>query len=164
MQACRKWVDALPGVLWSYSTTPCFTTGETPFNLAFGADAVILAEAGLITFRIQHYEQENNNNLLRANLDLIYEVREDARSRFERYKQRIVSAYNRRVRRREFQVEDLVLWQAGALAPIGKLASNWEGPYEITRIIKFGAYELEDIDGRRLSRPWNASNLMKFYS
>ncbi|KAK4386044.1 hypothetical protein Sango_2475000 [Sesamum angolense] len=111
-------------------------------------EPVIPAEAELETFRIQHYEQKNNNNLLRANLDLIDKVREDARTCLERYKQRIVNAYNQRVRKREFQVGDLVLRQAGALRPVGKLAPNWVGPYKITQIIKFGVYELEDIYGR----------------
>ncbi|KAL0453842.1 UNVERIFIED_CONTAM: hypothetical protein Slati_1362300, partial [Sesamum latifolium] len=73
----------------------------------------------------------------------------------ERYKQKIVTAYNRRVRKREFQAGDLVLRRAGALGPVGKLSPNWEGPNKTSWIIKFGVYELEDVDGRRLSRPWN---------
>ncbi|KAL0411925.1 UNVERIFIED_CONTAM: hypothetical protein Slati_3782200 [Sesamum latifolium] len=120
--------------------------------------------ARVTKMKIQHYEQENNGNLLRANLDLVDEIREDARTHLERYKQRIVNAYNCRVRKREFQVGDLVLRRVGALGPVGKLAPNWEGPYKITQIIKFGAYELEDIDGRKLSKTWNACSLRKFYS
>ncbi|KAL0444527.1 UNVERIFIED_CONTAM: Ribonuclease HI [Sesamum latifolium] len=73
-QAGGQWVDALPRVLWAYRTTPRSTTGETPFNLVYGSEAVIPGEADLETFGIQHYEQENNDNLLRANLDLIDEV------------------------------------------------------------------------------------------
>ncbi|KAL0434832.1 UNVERIFIED_CONTAM: Retrovirus-related Pol polyprotein from transposon.6 [Sesamum radiatum] len=52
IQAGGKWVDSLPGVLWAYRTTPCSTTGETPFRIR----AVIPTEAGSETFRIQHYE------------------------------------------------------------------------------------------------------------
>ncbi|KAL0345909.1 UNVERIFIED_CONTAM: hypothetical protein Sradi_4422200 [Sesamum radiatum] len=63
-------------------------------EIVYGSKAIIPAEAELETLKIQHYEQENNNNLLRASLDLTDEVREDARTRLERYKQRIVSAYN----------------------------------------------------------------------
>ncbi|KAK4380959.1 hypothetical protein Sango_3014500 [Sesamum angolense] len=73
-QAGGQWVDALPRVLWSYRTTPHSTTGETPFNLVYGFEVVIPAEAELETFRIHHYEQENNDSLLRANLDLIEKV------------------------------------------------------------------------------------------
>ncbi|KAL0402448.1 UNVERIFIED_CONTAM: Gag-Pol polyprotein [Sesamum latifolium] len=73
-----QWVDALPGVLWSYRTTSRSNRGETLFNLVYGADVVIPVEAGPETFRIQHYEPENNDCLMRASLDLIEEVRENA--------------------------------------------------------------------------------------
>ncbi|KAK0590214.1 hypothetical protein LWI29_024031 [Acer saccharum] len=38
------WVDKLPEVLWAYRTTVRSSTGETPFALAFGTEAVILAK------------------------------------------------------------------------------------------------------------------------
>ncbi|XP_073138373.1 uncharacterized protein [Henckelia pumila] len=41
-----KWVDELPSVLWAYRTTPRSSTGESPFNLAYGAEAVAPAEIG----------------------------------------------------------------------------------------------------------------------
>ncbi|KAL0367042.1 UNVERIFIED_CONTAM: Ribonuclease HI [Sesamum radiatum] len=100
----------------------CFTSIAHP--QATRAEAVIPAEAGLETFRIQHYEQENNYHLMKANLDLIEEVRENAQVHMERYKQKIVTAYNGRVRRREFQVGDLVLQRVSALEPVGKLSPN----------------------------------------
>ncbi|KAL0342572.1 UNVERIFIED_CONTAM: hypothetical protein Scaly_1919800 [Sesamum calycinum] len=81
-----QWVVALPGVLWSYRTTPCSTIRETPFNLVYGSEAIIPAKAELETLRIQHYEKENNDNLFQTNLDLIDKVREDARARIKRYK------------------------------------------------------------------------------
>ncbi|RVW58468.1 Transposon Ty3-I Gag-Pol polyprotein [Vitis vinifera] len=40
-QAKGKWVEELPGVLWAYRTTPGRPTGNTPFALAYGMDAVI---------------------------------------------------------------------------------------------------------------------------
>ena len=48
-QAKRKWVKELPGVLWAYRTTPRRPTGNTPFALAYGMDAVIPTEIGLPT-------------------------------------------------------------------------------------------------------------------
>ncbi|RVW82262.1 Retrovirus-related Pol polyprotein from transposon 17.6 [Vitis vinifera] len=40
-QAKGKWVEELPGVLWAYRTTPGRPTGNTPFALTYGMDAVI---------------------------------------------------------------------------------------------------------------------------
>ncbi|KAI5349971.1 hypothetical protein L3X38_002862 [Prunus dulcis] len=36
-----KWVDELPRVLWAYRTTKMRSTGETPFFLAYGTEAII---------------------------------------------------------------------------------------------------------------------------
>nr|XP_025679195.1 uncharacterized protein LOC112779163 [Arachis hypogaea] len=40
------WADELASVLWSYQTTEQSSTGETPFRLTFGVDAVIPVEIG----------------------------------------------------------------------------------------------------------------------
>ncbi|XP_016173643.1 uncharacterized protein LOC107616163 [Arachis ipaensis] len=40
------WADELASVLWSYRTTEQSSTGETPFRLTFGVDAVIPVEIG----------------------------------------------------------------------------------------------------------------------
>ena len=39
-----KWVEELPHVLWTYRTTPRRSTGETPFSITYGAEAVIPLE------------------------------------------------------------------------------------------------------------------------
>ncbi|XP_015943830.1 uncharacterized protein LOC107468967 [Arachis duranensis] len=45
-EAKELWADELGSVLWSYRTTPQTTTGETPFRLTYGIEAVILVEIG----------------------------------------------------------------------------------------------------------------------
>ena len=42
-----KWVSELPSILWSYRTTARTSTGETPFSLVYGAEAMIPAEIGI---------------------------------------------------------------------------------------------------------------------
>ncbi|GKV13815.1 hypothetical protein SLEP1_g24790 [Rubroshorea leprosula] len=44
LAAHSNWVDELKKVLWSCRTTPSSATGETPFSLAYGAEAVIPVE------------------------------------------------------------------------------------------------------------------------
>ena len=53
-------------------------TGETPFKLTFGIEAVILVEVGLTSFRVKTYKDQKNQQALNSNLDLIDEVREEA--------------------------------------------------------------------------------------
>ena len=54
------WPDELPSVLWAYRTTARTPTGETPFRLTYRADAVIPAEIGLTSYRVQSYTEDKN--------------------------------------------------------------------------------------------------------
>ena len=72
------WPDELPSVLWAYCTTTRTPTGETPFQLAYGADAVIPAEVGLTSYRVENYTEEKNKEAMRLQLDLLNEVRATA--------------------------------------------------------------------------------------
>ncbi|KAL0319786.1 UNVERIFIED_CONTAM: Pro-Pol polyprotein [Sesamum radiatum] len=45
-EAKGNWIDELPGVLWAYRTTARKSTGESPFNLVYGTEAVIPTEIG----------------------------------------------------------------------------------------------------------------------
>ena len=67
------WADKLPGVLWSYRTTPCSSTGETPFSLAFGTEAVIPAEGSVPSPRYQWVNDDPNRLLMNQSLDTIDE-------------------------------------------------------------------------------------------
>ncbi|KAL0462545.1 UNVERIFIED_CONTAM: hypothetical protein Slati_0142100 [Sesamum latifolium] len=159
-----NWAEELTSVLWAYRTTPKGSTGETPFSLVCGTEAIIPAELGMPSNRVMNFSEECNENLLRENLDLIEELREKAFLRIQRYKNIMINSYNKRVKSRNFQVGDLVLRRVDALKPIGKLDPTWEGPYKVTSIIGKGAYELEDPEGRPLLRPWNVHNLKKYFA
>ncbi|GKV50632.1 hypothetical protein SLEP1_g57332 [Rubroshorea leprosula] len=122
-----KWADELNNVLWAYRTTSRTATGETPYHLAFGTEAVIPVEIGVPSFRVTHFDEGRNGQLLRENLDLLDDVREEARLRTLVYKQKIANFYNRRVRPRTFKIGDLVLRKAGLTGfetRFGKLAPN----------------------------------------
>ncbi|XP_075659122.1 uncharacterized protein LOC142629003 [Castanea sativa] len=48
-----RWVEELPHVLWTYRTTPRRLTGETPFLMTYGMEAIILLESGFPTLRFE---------------------------------------------------------------------------------------------------------------
>ena len=52
------WPDELPSVLWAYRTIARTPTGETPFRLAYGTDAIILAEIGLTSYQVDSYNED----------------------------------------------------------------------------------------------------------
>ena len=71
-------MEELPHVLWTYWTTPRRLTGETPFSMTYGSEAVILLEVGFPTLRISLFTLGNNDKLLERSLDLVDERREAA--------------------------------------------------------------------------------------
>ncbi|KAL0426583.1 UNVERIFIED_CONTAM: hypothetical protein Slati_2833100 [Sesamum latifolium] len=160
----ENWAEELTSVLWAYRTIPRGSTGETPFSLVYGTEAIIPAELGMPPHRVMNFSEECNENLLRENLDLIEELREKAFLRIQRYKNIMINSYNKRVKSRSFQVGDLVLRRVDALKPIDKLDPTWEGPYKVTSVIGKGAYELKDPEGRPLPRSWNVHNLKKYFA
>ncbi|GLT32922.1 hypothetical protein SLA2020_075520 [Shorea laevis] len=165
-QVKTKWADELNNVLWAYRTTSRTATGETPYHLAFGTEAIIPVEIGIPSLRVSHFDEVRNGALLKENLDLLDEVRNQARLRTLAYKQRVANLYNKRVRPRTFKVGDLVLRKAGLTGfetRFGKLAPNWEGPYVVAESPHPGAYVLVDAEGKRVPRIWNVNNLRKFY-
>ncbi|KAK2996476.1 hypothetical protein RJ639_025737 [Escallonia herrerae] len=161
------WVDELHKILWAYNTTTRAPTGETPFSLSFGTEALIPIEIGLPSLRLTTYDPVQNEEALRANLDLLDEQREQAAMRLAAYQHRVSKFYDQRVRPRIFRVGDLVLRRITASAPrdaIGKLAPNWEGPYKVVKLGGPGAYHLETMDGKEIPRTWNATNLRRYYA
>ena len=71
-----RWVEELPHVLWTYRTTPCQSTGETPFSMTYGAEAVTPLETSFLTLRTSTFTLSNNDELLGKSLDFIEERRE----------------------------------------------------------------------------------------
>ena len=59
------WPNKLPNVLWAYRTTTYTPTRETLFCLAFRNEAIILAEVGLTSYQISHYNEEKNEERMR---------------------------------------------------------------------------------------------------
>uniref|UniRef100_A0A2N9HA60 RNA-directed DNA polymerase n=1 Tax=Fagus sylvatica TaxID=28930 RepID=A0A2N9HA60_FAGSY len=156
----------LPNILWAYRTTARTPTGETPFRLTYGTEAVIPVEVGLTTWRTNNYDEESNDAQLRSNLDLVDEIRDQAEARTRVYQQRMARYYDRRVKHREFKVGDLVLRKVTLATKDptqGKLGPTWEGPYRVVKFHRRGTYHLEKLDGDALPHPWNAEHLKKYY-
>ena len=103
------WPDELPSVLWAYRTTTRTPTGETPFRLAYGSEAVIPAKVGLTSYRVDNHNEGKNDEAMRLQLDLVDEVRATAEQRLARYQNLMAKHYNSKVKHKDFQVEDLVL-------------------------------------------------------
>ena len=158
------WVDELPKVLWAYRTTSRSATGETPFAMAFGVEAVIPAETGLPSYRVENFDEATNADQIAAELDLVEEKREQATIKMAARNQVVARYYNKRFRPREFKVGDLVLKKVIVPQPgLGAFGPKWEGPLRVIGIVRPGTYLLAYPDGMPLTHPWNADHLKRFY-
>ena len=161
-----SWVEELPNVLWAYRTTSRNATGETPYSLSFGAEAVVPVEIGASNYRTQHFLPDNNETSLRAELDLLEERRDQAAVWAVAYQQRSARYYNSKVRHRVLRLGDLVLkkvLQNTKEQGSGSLGPTWEGPYRIIKVVRPGTYRLEDMAGGVLLHPWNVEHLKYYY-
>jgi hypothetical protein len=67
------------------------------------------------------------------------------------------------VKKRDFNVGNLVLLRSPRTESSDKLESKWEGPYLIIEKTRPGPYRLVDSQGSKLEHSWNADNLCRFY-
>ena len=103
------WPEELPRILWAYKTTARIPIGETPFQLAYGSEAIIPVEVGLTSYKIENHDEDRNNEAMHLQLDLVDEVKAMAEQRLTRYQDIMAKHYNSKVKRIDFQVRDLVL-------------------------------------------------------
>ena len=158
------WIDELPRVLWAYRTTKRTATGETPYSMAFGVEAVIPAEIGLPSLRVSEYDEDANDGRLLPELDLVEERREQALIRTTARNQVVARYYDKKYRPRVFRVGDLVLKKVLVQEPgLGSFGPKWDGPYKIVEVVRPGTYRLADHEDRELGHPWNAEHLKRFY-
>ena len=151
---------------WTYRITPRRSTGEIPFSMSYGAEAIILLETGFPTLKTQSFNPSDNDELLERSLDLIEERRESAMVQLAYYQNKLKQDYDAKVKLRPLVPGDLVLRKVLGMVKNpawGKLGPNWEGPYRIPLSAGIGAYFLEDLDEYVIPRPWNVNNLRRYY-
>ena len=75
------WPKELPSILWAYRTIARTPIEETPFRLTYGSEAIIPAEIGLTSYRVDNYNERKNDEAMHLQLDLVDEVRTTAEQR-----------------------------------------------------------------------------------
>jgi hypothetical protein len=91
----------------------------TPFELVYGQEAILPIEINLDILRIARQNElsvVDYHNLMLNRLDEVSDERMKALGEIERNKPRVARAYNKRVKKKSFQVRDLV-WKT--ILPIG---------------------------------------------
>ncbi|XP_072054864.1 uncharacterized protein [Arachis hypogaea] len=104
-------------------------TGEIPFRLAYGVEAMIPVEINEQSPRVRFYDAVGNIQAHKEELELLPEVRQQAQIREAALKQRMTNIYNNKVVQRSFTSDNLVLIRNDISvnkSGEGKLAANWK--------------------------------------
>ena len=145
-------------------------TQATPYSLVYGVEVVLPSKCQIPSLQIAIQEGltgEENVKLKLQELEALDEKRLEAQQRLECYQARLLSAFNKIVKPRSFQVGNLVI---AVRRPIitthrtgNKFTSKWDGPYVVQEVYTNGAYKLIDNDGVRIG-PINGKFLKRFYA
>ena len=138
--------------------------------MVYGCEAVLPLEIQIPSLRIAvttKMTEEDNHRLRLQELEALDEKRLQAQQHIEMYQARMAKAFNKRVKERVFQVEDLVLAVRRPMIMThktkGKFNPKWEGPFVIEYVYSNGAYRLTTAKGELLMMPINGKFLKKYY-
>lgn len=109
------WVDELPQVLWAIRTTTRTPTGEMPFLMAYGTEAMSHVEVGLPSPRCLHFSVITNDELRRLDFDFIEERRDDSQLKLGTYQRKMTGTSTRKSRRGHS--ESTTLYSGGSSRP-----------------------------------------------
>jgi hypothetical protein len=135
-----KWVHELPHVIWGLWTQPSKATGQTPFFLVYGSEAILPADIMWKSPRVKMYNEGEADEARQLELDSVEEARCTALVQSARYLQGIRRYHDRNVREQSFIVGDLVLRRIQDESGLHKLNSRWEGPFIVKQVTRPGSY------------------------
>ena len=144
LEACgRGWHDELQSVLWSIRTTATKPTGETPFFLVYGAEAVLPHEVKHRSARVLAFDETWQDTMRGMDLVLGEEHHREATLWAARYQQALWRYHCRNIRPRTLEVGDLMLRRVLSREGLHKLSPMWEGTFKVVHVSRSGAARLE---------------------
>jgi hypothetical protein len=105
----RNWHKELPSVLWVIQTNINRATRDTPFNLVYGADAVLPPEIYLKSVRVAHFNAEDQTKARELDSNLLEEKCNTTLANVRKHQESLKRYYNKSVVQRELDIRYLVL-------------------------------------------------------
>jgi len=158
-----KWLQELPLVVWGLRTQPSKATGQSPFFLVYGSEAILLVDIMWQSPRVEMHEEGEATNSRMIELDSIEELWCNALIQSARYLQGVRRYHDHNVQQRSFSVGDLVLRHIQDETGLHKLNSRWEEPFIVAKVTGLVSYRLQYSDGQEAPNSWNVEHLRCFY-
>jgi hypothetical protein len=158
-----KWIKELPNALCELRTQLTKPTGQSPYILVYGFEAILPADIMWDSPVVEQYDEGISEDSRRVDIDGLEEARCAALVQSARYLEGIRLYHDRNVKERSFNVGDLVLRRIQNTEGLHKLSSPWEGPFSIAKVTGPGSYCLQTLEGDDVSNSWNIDQLCRFY-
>jgi hypothetical protein len=159
-----KWIKELPNALWGLRTQPFKPTGQSPYFMVYGSEAILPADVVWNSLAVEHYDEGVSEDSIRVDIDSLEEARCAALGQSARYLKGIRRYHDCNVKECSFNVGDLVLRRIQNTEGLHKLSSPWEGPFIVAKVIGPGSYRLQTLEGEDVNNLWNADQLCRFYA
>jgi hypothetical protein len=166
----KAWDTKLKFSLWADRVTTKRSLGVSPFQLVYGVEAIFPSQLALPVEKFfQDYQGEPDNMIRRIQqLVEVQQTREKLLDKAHDHQQKIKQAFDRRVRKEDFQLGDLVLkWDAPKQdkGKHGKFEALWIGPFKVSEVFSNNTYKLQDLeDAEVFGSPVNGHFLKKFFT
>jgi hypothetical protein len=158
-----KWIKELPNELWGLRTQPSKPTGQSPYFLVYGSEAILPVDVMWDSPAVEQYDEGISEDSRRVDIDELEEARCAALVQSARYLEGIRRYHDRNVKERSFIVGDLVLCRIQNTEGLHKLSSPWEGPFTVAKVTGPGSYRHQMLEGEDVSNSWNIDQLCRFY-
>jgi hypothetical protein len=128
-----KWIKELPNALWGLRTQPSKPTGQSPYFLVYGSEAILPADVIWNSPAVEHYDEGVSEDSRHVDIDSLEEARCAALIQSARYLEGIRHYHDRNVKKRSFNVGDLVLRRIQNTEGLHKLSSPGKVPSPLQR-------------------------------
>jgi ribonuclease HI len=103
------WIKELPNALWGLRTQPSKPTGQSPYFLVYGSEAILPANVMWDSPAVEQYAEGISEDSRRVDIDGLEEARCATLVQSARYLEGIRRYHDRNVKERSFNVGDLIL-------------------------------------------------------
>jgi hypothetical protein len=154
-----KWIKELPNALWGLRTQSSKPTGQSPYFLVYGSEAILPADVMWVLPAVQQYDKGISEDSRRVDIDGLEEARCATLVQSARYLEGIRRYHDHNVKDHSFNISDLVLLRIQNTEGLHNLSSSWEGPFTVSEVTGPGSYRLQTLEGEDVSNSWNIDQL-----
>jgi hypothetical protein len=118
-----KWIKELPNALWGLRTQPSKPTGQSPYFLVYGSEAILPADVMWDSPAVEHYDEGVSEDIRRVDINGLEEARCAALIQLARYLEGIWRYHDHNVKERSFNIGDFILRRIQNTEGLHKLSS-----------------------------------------